>query len=68
MAEGDVPGVVSVSVAKFRANRGEALEKELADVGQGDGVAARDAVLSNEPEEFAEHVVDVAGGSKLSGG
>jgi len=46
---------------------GEAVEEELADVGEDGGVAAGDAVLRKEGEEFAEDVVDVAGGLEFAG-
>jgi hypothetical protein len=46
---------------------GEAVEEELADVGEDSGVAAGDAVLREEGEEFAEDVVDVAGGLEFAG-
>jgi len=65
--DGGVPGAVAESVLNLSADLGEALEKKLADVGQGDGVAWRNAVLRDEREEFAEDVVDIAGGPEIAG-
>lgn len=46
---------------------GQALEKKLRDVGEGDGVAVGDAVFRNQIEQFAEDVIDVAGGFEIAG-
>ena len=62
-----VPGAVAESVSDLRADLGQALEKKLGDVGQGDGIAARDAVLRHQRKELAEDVVDIARGPEVAG-
>ena len=51
----------------FGADVGQGLEEELGDVGQGQGIAARDAVFGDQVEELAEDVVDVAPGLEMAG-
>ena len=62
-----VPGAVAESVSDLSADLGQALEKKLADVGQGDGVAARDAVLRHESKKLAEDVVYIVRGPEIAG-
>jgi hypothetical protein len=45
---------------------GDAVEEELGDVGEGDGVAASDAFMSELLDEIAEEGVDATGGSEIS--
>jgi hypothetical protein len=45
----------------------EGMEQELADIGEGDGVAGGDAVLGDGGEEFAEDEIDVGGGEEIAG-
>lgn len=45
----------------------EGVEQELADIGEGGGVARWDAVLGEGGEEFAEDEVDVRGGQEVAG-
>lgn len=45
---------------------GDAVEEELGDVGEGYGVAAGDAFMSELLDEIAEESVDATDGSKIS--
>ena len=62
-----MPGVETQGFLDFFLDFGEGLEEELGDVGEGDGIAARDASLGEEGEDFSEDVVDVAGGFEVAG-
>jgi hypothetical protein len=46
--------------------RGDAVEEELGDVGEGNGVAASDAFVSELLDEIAEEGVDATGGREIS--
>ena len=45
---------------------GKTLEEKLGNVGEGDGIAVRDAVLGDKGKEFSQDVVDVAGGLEFA--
>jgi hypothetical protein len=66
-AKGLFPGGEALGDGDLVLDGGEAVEEELADVGEDGGVAARDAILREESEESAEDVVDVAGGLEFAG-
>lgn len=69
LAEQFIPGVEigGMGVLVLASGAGDTLEKELANIGESDGLAARDAAMGEEREDFAEDVVDVAGGLELAG-
>jgi len=46
---------------------GERVKEELAEVGEDGGVAARNAILSDGGEKFAEDEVDVSGSKEIAG-
>ena len=66
-AESALPGVPALGTFDFVFDGGNAVEEKLADVGEDGSVAGRDAVGSEESEEFSEGVVDVAGGFEFAG-
>lgn len=66
-AEGLFPGGEALGHGDLVLDGGEAVEEELADVGEDGDVAAGDAVAGEEGEEFAEDVIDIAGGLEFAG-
>jgi hypothetical protein len=58
--------VIIIFGLTFAIERGDAVEEELGDVGEGNGVAASDAFMSELLDEIAEEGVDATGGSKIS--
>lgn len=50
----------------FFLDRMESLDHKLTDVGEGQSVTNRDAVLGGEGEEFAEGAVDGEGGAEVA--
>jgi hypothetical protein len=44
-----------------------ALKKELSEIGEVFGAAGGDAAVGDEPEEFADDMVDVGGGAEFAG-
>ena len=60
-------GKARAFIRDFVADGVKSAEEELADVSHSDGVAVRDAVLGDEQEEFAQEVIDIAGGLEFAG-
>jgi hypothetical protein len=56
------------SSLRSRSNGGKGVEQELADVGEGHGVFAVDALEGELCKEIAEEAVHVLGGGKLTHG
>ena len=68
-AEEATAGLVVVSVffgLTLAIEGGDAVEEELRDVGEGYGVAASDAFMSELLDEIAKEGVDATGGSEIS--
>jgi hypothetical protein len=59
--------VVAEAAEDLFFDGGESLQEELSDVAERDGVAARDAVLREEAEDFAQGAIDVDGCLELAG-
>jgi len=66
-AEGFLPGGEAVGLLDFELDGMAVVEEKLGDIGEGGGLAAGDAVLGEEVEEFSEDVGEVAGGGELAG-
>jgi hypothetical protein len=67
VADHSLPSLIDVLEVGFVFDGGEGLQHELAEVGEGDGGALRDAALSESGKDFAENVVDVGGGEEVAG-
>jgi hypothetical protein len=52
-------------VLNFLPHRGKTIEEQLAEIGQGDGVAAGDAFASELLDEIAEEKVHIVGGGEV---
>jgi len=61
------PRLRAASHLDFVFDAAESEEEELRDVGESVGLAPVDAILGEEVEEFAEGVVEVAGGLDFAG-
>ncbi|MGA2484348.1 MAG: hypothetical protein ABSF92_14675 [Candidatus Acidiferrales bacterium] len=61
------PGVGALNAADFAFDGFQAVQEQLANVGEQGGVARGDASLGDEGEEFSEDVVEVVGGLELAG-
>jgi hypothetical protein len=62
-----LPGVGALDAEDFAFDGFEAVEEQLADVGEEGGVARGDTVLGDQGEEFTQDVVEVVGGLELAG-
>lgn len=65
--EHSFPAFIGIGKRIFFFNVGDRLQHELADVGEGGGVASGNAILGEGGEEFAEDKIDVRGSEKVSG-
>lgn len=65
-AEGFLPGGEAVGLLDFELDAMAVVEEKLGDIGEGGGLATRDAVLGEEVEEFSEDVGEVAGGGEFA--
>lgn len=61
-----IPMLELVVELEFLFDVVEGVEHELADVGEGSGIALPDALLGEGLEELAEHKVDVGGGEEVA--
>jgi hypothetical protein len=62
-----LPSLIAILELGFVLDGGEGLQHELAEPGESDGGALRDAALGESGEDFAENVVDVCGGEEVAG-
>ena len=62
-----LPGIGALNAEDFAFDGFEAVEEQLADVGEEGGVARGDAVLGDQSKEFTQDVVEVVGGLELAG-
>ncbi len=67
LLEGHFPAFRCMDFADFGADVGQGLQEKLGNVGQGQGVAARDAVFGDQAEELAQDMVNVTGGLEVTG-
>jgi len=65
--DGGLPSGEAESVGDFALDGRKALQQKLADISEGHGVAAVDAMLREEGKDLAEGVIDVAGGLEFAG-
>jgi len=66
-AEGFLPGREAAGLLNFELDGMPIVEKELGDIGEGGGLAAGEAVLGEEVEEFSEDAGEVVGGGEFAG-
>jgi len=62
-----LPGVGALDAADFAFDGVQAVQEQLANVGEQGGVARGDASLGDEREELAQDVVEVVGGLEVAG-
>jgi hypothetical protein len=65
IAKDDMEIVRAARFNDFVAHRAEALQEQLADVGENGGIANGDAIFRGERKKFAEGAVDGLGGSEV---